>query len=164
MLYAEGFDDENVRLVFIHSRFLRMDHYQRALSAMFLSMFLSVLAVVPVTVAADTQVASSAAAQITFTDVPADAWYATFVRDAAQSGIVSGYTDARGNPTGRFGPSDPVTLGQALKIAVQGAGYDVANYAAEPLSMTGAVSSAGASSASDSLLPGSGASLVPASG
>lgn len=59
-----------------------------------------------------------------FTDVPAGAWFATHVESAASLGIVSGYTDAQGRLTGKFGPLDQVTIGQALKMAVESAEYD----------------------------------------
>lgn len=60
-----------------------------------------------------------------FTDVPQNAWFAPYVEQALQAGIVSGYTDSYGNPTGKFGPQNPVTVGEALKIAMEGAGHDV---------------------------------------
>jgi hypothetical protein len=63
-----------------------------------------------------------------FEDVPSDVWYASYVSDAAAAGIVSGYSDEHGEPTGTFGPSDPVTLAQALKMAVLAAGYEPARY------------------------------------
>ena len=65
---------------------------------------------------------------VVFTDVPQEAWYATYVRDAAQADIVNGYKDARGNLTGRFGPTNSVTVAEAMKIAVEGAGYDANLY------------------------------------
>jgi len=61
---------------------------------------------------------------ITFIDVPQTAWFAEYVRDAAESGIVNGYKDTQGKLTGKFGPSNSVTLAEALKIATEGAGYD----------------------------------------
>lgn len=64
-------------------------------------------------------------------DVPQSTWYATYVQDAAAANIVNGYQDDHGQYTGLFGPSDNVTVGQALKIAVEGAGYNTAGYAAE---------------------------------
>lgn len=64
-------------------------------------------------------------------DVPESAWYAVHVRDAVQVGIVNGYQDANGHYTGYFGPSDHITIGQALKIAVEGAGYRKDLFAAE---------------------------------
>ncbi|MEK7137433.1 MAG: S-layer homology domain-containing protein, partial [Patescibacteria group bacterium] len=62
---------------------------------------------------------------VVFSDVPEDAWFSTYVQQAAEAGIVSGYRDMQGNLTGKFGPGDPVTIAQALKIAVEGAGYSV---------------------------------------
>jgi hypothetical protein len=55
---------------------------------------------------------------ITFGDVPRDEWFAPYVRDIAERGIVSGYRDADGNPLGLFGPADNVTVGQLAKIAL----------------------------------------------
>ncbi len=59
-----------------------------------------------------------------FIDVSPTAWYAPFVRDATALGIVSGYKDVYGNPTGMFGPEKPVTIAEALKISLESAGYD----------------------------------------
>ena len=59
-----------------------------------------------------------------FSDVPVTAWYAGYVSDAVHMGIVSGYTDAYSRPTGMFGPENPVTVGESLKIVLLGAGYD----------------------------------------
>ncbi len=59
-----------------------------------------------------------------FSDVPSDAWFASYVQDAVRAGIVSGYKDASGNPTGRFGPESNVTIAEALKISIESAGYD----------------------------------------
>jgi hypothetical protein len=67
-----------------------------------------------------------------FKDVLESVWYAMPVLEAARAGIVSGYRDAKGNLRGTFGPSDPVTLAQALKIAVEGAGYDSSDYEEMP--------------------------------
>ncbi len=64
-------------------------------------------------------------------DVPESAWYSVYVHDAAQAGIVNGYQDNSGLYTGLFGPSDNVTVGQALKIAVEGAGYNKEIFANE---------------------------------
>ncbi len=63
------------------------------------------------------------------TDVPPGAWYADAVRSLVLAGIVSGYADDAGRATGRFGPADTVTLAQALKMAVLGAGYVPSGYA-----------------------------------
>lgn len=59
-----------------------------------------------------------------FTDVPQNAWFAPYVEQATSAGIVSGYKDPYGNFTGRFGPENAVTVGEALKIAMEGAGHD----------------------------------------
>ncbi len=59
-----------------------------------------------------------------FTDTSALAWYSEYVRTAAETGIVSGYADVQQNSIHKFGPNDPVTIGQILKIAFLGAGYD----------------------------------------
>jgi len=61
---------------------------------------------------------------VTLIDVPQSAWFAEYVRAAAEAGIVNGYMDEQGKLTGQFGPSNPITLAEALKIAVEGAGYD----------------------------------------
>ncbi len=68
---------------------------------------------------------------VVFTDVSQSAWFATHVRTAAEAGIVSGYKDSRGNLTGKYGPANDITIGEALKIAVEGAGYDEDLYASK---------------------------------
>ena len=55
--------------------------------------------------------------RITFTDVPLEAWFATFVNTAIRTGIMSGYKGADGTFTGSFGPGDSVTLAQLAKVA-----------------------------------------------
>ena len=65
---------------------------------------------------------------VVFVDVPQSAWYATFVHDAAQAGIVNGYRDDRGNLTGKFGPEKSITFAEALKVAIEGAGFDEQAY------------------------------------
>ncbi|TSC79227.1 MAG: Uncharacterized protein G01um101425_727 [Candidatus Peregrinibacteria bacterium Gr01-1014_25] len=66
---------------------------------------------------------------IVFSDVPQSAWFATYVQQAANAGIVNGYKDRRGNLTGKFGPSNTITVAESLKIAAEGAGYDEEAYA-----------------------------------
>lgn len=61
---------------------------------------------------------------VIFRDVPQSAWYATYVRQSAEAGIVNGYKDEYGNLKGLFGPGNRITLAEALKISVEGAGYD----------------------------------------
>ena len=65
---------------------------------------------------------------VVFTDVPQSAWFATYVQTAVEAGIVNGYMDAQGKLTGKFGPGNSVTVAEALKIAVEGAGYDAELY------------------------------------
>ncbi len=60
-----------------------------------------------------------------FRDVPPDAWYARYVDDAVAASIVSGYKDSYGRLTGYFGPESRVTVAEALKIALESAGYDI---------------------------------------
>lgn len=55
---------------------------------------------------------------VIFSDVPRDAWFAPYVREIAELGIVSGYRDADGNPLGTFGPADHVTVEQLAKITL----------------------------------------------
>ncbi|HLD64247.1 MAG TPA: S-layer homology domain-containing protein [Candidatus Peribacteraceae bacterium] len=62
-------------------------------------------------------------------DIPQSAWYAEYVRGAAEAGIVSGYRDEHGEPTGLYGPDNRITQAEALKIVVEGAGYDEDVYA-----------------------------------
>ena len=61
---------------------------------------------------------------VVFTDVQTSTWFATYVREAAEAGIVTGYKDQYGKLTGKYGPSNSITLAEALKIAIEGAGYD----------------------------------------
>ncbi len=68
--------------------------------------------------------AAMTSSSLQFRDVPAGAWFAPYVDQAVNAGIVSGYEDRNGHPTGDFGPENSVTVGEALKIALEGAGYD----------------------------------------
>ena len=52
-----------------------------------------------------------------FPDVAADAWYAPYVIELVEAGMVSGYTD------GSFHPNESVTWGQALKLVMLCAGF-----------------------------------------
>ena len=65
---------------------------------------------------------------IVFNDVLQSAWYAPFIQDATEAGIVNGYMDANGKLTGKFGPQNSVTIAEALKIAIESAGYDKGAY------------------------------------
>jgi hypothetical protein len=53
-----------------------------------------------------------------FTDVSRDNWAFDYIEAAFTHGIVSGYADSAGNPTGQFGPGDTLTRAQATKILV----------------------------------------------
>ena len=85
---------------------------------------IATLALLPVTVAAAGISVFVEGQFVSFTDVGSTAWFATYVRQAAEGGIVSGYKSADGKLTGTFGPADKVTIAQSLKTAVLGAGYD----------------------------------------
>lgn len=53
-----------------------------------------------------------------YPDVPASAWYAPYVYAAVKK-----YQVIQGYPTGRFGPDDPITYGQAVTILLRMLGY-----------------------------------------
>lgn len=75
-------------------------------------------------------------ATITLADVPRDEWYAPYVRAIAERGLVSGYRDAAGNPTGRFGPGDNVTIEQMAKVMVSAAGISPTDCSIPTLNVT----------------------------
>jgi hypothetical protein len=51
-----------------------------------------------------------------FTDVSPSIQFGSAIVQAANDGLVSGYTDAQGNRTGIFGPNDPVRRAEIAKI------------------------------------------------
>ncbi|MFH0851734.1 MAG: S-layer homology domain-containing protein [Candidatus Peregrinibacteria bacterium] len=55
-------------------------------------------------------------------DVPVSQWFAPYILALVQAGVISGYRDARGNPTGEFKPGNNVTYAEIAKMAVQAAG------------------------------------------
>lgn len=59
-----------------------------------------------------------------FTDAKMSEWFAPFVAKVVKTGIMGGYNDGNGNPTGKFGPGDEVTLAQLSKIAHRLAAID----------------------------------------
>lgn len=67
-----------------------------------------------------------------FKDVGAKEWYAPYALYASSKGMMTGYKDASGKPTGKFGPGDPVTVAQMLKISLKAAGVDEAKCTAAP--------------------------------
>ena len=52
-----------------------------------------------------------------FPDVPGGGWAAPYINLACEEGLVAGYGD------GRFGPDDPVTVGQAVTVVLRLLGY-----------------------------------------
>ena len=64
-----------------------------------------------------------------FTDVEDSAWFAPYVTSLADWGVVSGYKNAAGQTTGAFGPGDPVTVAEVLKMAGNAAHLDPAGCA-----------------------------------
>ena len=54
-----------------------------------------------------------------YPDVSEEDWFYEYVGDLSQAGVVAGY------PDGTFGPSNPVTLGEALKLILLATGRDV---------------------------------------
>jgi hypothetical protein len=63
-------------------------------------------------------------AVVVFTDVPADAWFKTYVDWASGQGIIGGYKNPDGTSKGLYGPGDRLTVGQWMKIAELTAGID----------------------------------------
>ena len=75
---------------------------------------------------------------VTFTDVPSGTWFSSFVRQAAETGIVSGYKDLSGRILGVFGPTDNVTIEQLAKIALEASGHYIPDCAGTPINESGA--------------------------
>ncbi|MFH0865786.1 MAG: S-layer homology domain-containing protein [Bacteroidota bacterium] len=59
-----------------------------------------------------------ASAQLPFNDVREGDWFYPYVLSTYCNSVVSGYTDAAGELTGKFGPGDPITRAQVAKITV----------------------------------------------
>ncbi len=59
-------------------------------------------------------------------DVPVGAWFAPYVRSVAEQGIVSGYKDADGMPTGIFGPARNVSIEELAKMSIEASRIDKA--------------------------------------
>ena len=57
-----------------------------------------------------------------FSDVPEGEWYATWVDQAFDQGLMSGYTDANDELTGLFGPDDELTRAQVAMVLWRMAG------------------------------------------
>lgn len=67
-----------------------------------------------------------------FEDVPIGQWFSSPISRALDAKVMSGYRDQEGNPTGTFGPSDPVTIAELAKIAHRLAGIDELKGNSEP--------------------------------
>lgn len=63
---------------------------------------------------------------VQFGDVEEGDWYNPYVQSVASWGIISGYRGVDGKPTGAFGPTNNVTIGEMLKIALKSAQVDEA--------------------------------------
>lgn len=79
------------------------------------------------------QQASGSSGERSFADVAADSWIVLegWLEKALDVGIVTGYKDAAGSPTGMFGPDDPVKRGQLFAMLYR-ASVDDASDSTEP--------------------------------
>ena len=68
-----------------------------------------------------------------FRDVPSGQWYTSWVDQASDQGLMSGFTDpATGRPTGYFGPDEPLTRAQVATVLWRMAGGPSAGRASFP--------------------------------
>lgn len=72
-------------------------------------------------------------------DVLQDTWFATYIYNAAKHDILEGYKDSRGKPTGKFGPSNNVTVAELAKIAHRLGGVSEESFAGINPTNTGAL-------------------------
>ncbi len=56
-----------------------------------------------------------------YEDVTDADWFSPYVVSVSDWGIVTGYKDEIGKPLGKFGPSNPVTVAELLKMAMEAA-------------------------------------------
>lgn len=56
-----------------------------------------------------------------FKDVAEQDWFNAYVTSLAEWGIVSGYSDASGRPTGEYRPGNQVTVAEILKMSLEAA-------------------------------------------
>lgn len=70
----------------------------------------------------------------TFADVHPDDWFYLYAATAAKYNLMTGYRDANGNLTGRFGPADRVTRAQAAKAFISAAAIPLIKIPPAPLS------------------------------
>jgi hypothetical protein len=69
---------------------------------------------------------------VTLRDVPQNTWFSTYVFDAAKRGVLSGYNDDNGNPSGLFGPGNNVTVAELAKMAHRLGGMSEEAFASRP--------------------------------
>jgi hypothetical protein len=69
-----------------------------------------------------TQASAPASHTTSFKDIPATAWFASAIQILQTKGIISGYKDSKGNPTGLFKPENKVTIAESLKMALLSSG------------------------------------------
>ncbi|UKJ43432.1 S-layer homology domain-containing protein [Lysinibacillus sp. ACHW1.5] len=86
------------------------------------TLLLSSIAAPSVSFAKETIVAN-VQANTNFTDVDKNHYAYEAIKWAQQQGIVSGYTDNKGKPNGKFGPNDSVTEAQFTKMLVEFYGF-----------------------------------------
>ena len=68
-----------------------------------------------------------------FRDVPSGQWYTSWVDQASDRGLMSGFTDpATGRPTGCFGPDEPLTRAQVATVLWRMAGGPSSGHASFP--------------------------------
>ena len=68
-----------------------------------------------------------------FKDVPSGQWYTSWVDQASDQGLMSGFTDpATGRPTGYFGPDEPLTRAQVATVLWRMAGGPSSGHASFP--------------------------------
>ncbi len=69
-------------------------------------------------------------------DVPRSAWFAPYVRDAAEQRILSGYRDSVGKPLGEFRPTQNVSLEEVTKMALLASQSDLNTCEGTPKNLT----------------------------
>jgi len=67
---------------------------------------------------------SIAGQDVIMRDIPLRSWFADPIEQIIAQGIAEGYRDERGRLTGEFGPANPVTYAEAIKMAIETAGED----------------------------------------
>ncbi len=68
-----------------------------------------------------------------FRDVADADWYNPYVASLSEWGIVSGYKDSQGRPTGEYRPGNQVTVAEVLKMAMEAAQIDEESCTGTPL-------------------------------